>query len=116
MKRVRRVALLTTALVLAFAGGVLATQRLAPGWDFGKNPPRQASPPARADQAIHNVDVTLPDPAIANGVSVGEKVSSTSERHRPGRVEHHAADGLTGTVHRPGALPGRRAHRRRDDH
>ena len=73
MKRVRRVALLTTALVLAFAGGVLATQRLAPGWDFGKNRPRQASPPARPDQAIHNVDVTLPDPAIANGVSVGEK-------------------------------------------
>jgi enamine deaminase RidA (YjgF/YER057c/UK114 family) len=73
MKRVRRLALLTTALVLAFAGGVLATQRLAPGWDFGKNPPRQASPPARPDQAIHNVDVTLPDPAIANGVSVGEK-------------------------------------------
>ena len=101
MKRVRRVALLTTALVLAFAGGVLATQRLAPGWDFGKNPPRQASPPARPDQAIHNVDVTLPDPAIAKGVSVGAKAdlyytsgigparSTPRRRGHPGVVHRH---------------------------
>ena len=74
MKHVRRVVLLTTALVLAFAGGVLATNRLAPGWDFGKNPPRQASPPPRPGQAIHNLDVAQPDPLIANGVSVGKDV------------------------------------------
>ena len=70
----KRIALLTTVLVLGSAGTVVATERLAPGWDFGKTPPRQDSPPARPGQAIHNLDVANPDPFIANGVSIGEKV------------------------------------------
>ena len=69
-----RVVVLACAFVLVFACGVVASQRLAPGWDFSKFPPRQASPPTKSDQAIHNVDVSVPDPFIANGVSVGDDV------------------------------------------
>ena len=71
---IRRVVVLACAFVLVFAGGVVASQRLAPGWDFSKFPPRQASPPTKSDQAIHNIDVSVPDPFIANGVSVGDDV------------------------------------------
>ena len=68
----RRVLILAVVLSLTFAGGVAASWRLAPGWDFSKL--RPASPPAKSDQAIHNIDTSVPDPFIANGVSVGDDV------------------------------------------
>jgi enamine deaminase RidA (YjgF/YER057c/UK114 family) len=74
MKSIRRAGVLTVLLALMFAGGVVASERLAPGWDFSKVPPRQASPPARSDQAIHNIDTSVPDPFIAAGVSLGDDV------------------------------------------
>ena len=60
--------------MLVFAGGVAASGRLAPGWDFSKFPPRPDSPPTKSDQAIHNIDTSVADPFIANGVSVGDDV------------------------------------------
>jgi enamine deaminase RidA (YjgF/YER057c/UK114 family) len=71
---IARIVVLASAFALVFAGGVVASGRLAPGWDFSKFPPRQDSPPTRSDQAIHNIDVSVPDPFIANGVSVGDHV------------------------------------------
>jgi enamine deaminase RidA (YjgF/YER057c/UK114 family) len=70
----RRAALLATVIALTFASGVLAAQRLAPGWDFGGTTPRRDSPPPGPDQAIHNLDTTVADPFIASGVSIGKHV------------------------------------------
>jgi enamine deaminase RidA (YjgF/YER057c/UK114 family) len=70
----RRIALLTAVLVLACSGAVLASHRLAPGWDFGGREPRADSPPPDDRQAIHNIDTSVADPFIANGVSVGSEV------------------------------------------
>jgi enamine deaminase RidA (YjgF/YER057c/UK114 family) len=47
---------------------------LAPGWDFGGDTPRQASPPPKPDQVIANLPTDQPTPLIANGVSVGKHV------------------------------------------
>jgi enamine deaminase RidA (YjgF/YER057c/UK114 family) len=47
---------------------------LAPGWDFGGDAPRTASPPPKPDQAIANLPTDQPTPLIANGVSVGKHV------------------------------------------
>jgi enamine deaminase RidA (YjgF/YER057c/UK114 family) len=70
----RRAALLAIVIALTFASGVLAAQRLAPGWDFGGEEPRPDSPPPAPGQAIHNLDTTVADPFIASGVSVGKHV------------------------------------------
>ena len=48
--------------------------RLAPGWDFGGDTPRQASPPPTPDQVIANLPTDQATPLIANGVSVGKHV------------------------------------------
>jgi enamine deaminase RidA (YjgF/YER057c/UK114 family) len=69
-----RIGGLALLAVLVFAGGVVASERLAPGWDFSQVPPRPVSPPARGDEAIHNIDTSVPDPFIANGVSLGDGV------------------------------------------
>ncbi|HTE60332.1 MAG TPA: Rid family hydrolase [Solirubrobacteraceae bacterium] len=47
---------------------------LAPGWDFGHDTPRQASPPPKPDQVIANLPTDQQAPLIANGVSVGKNV------------------------------------------
>jgi enamine deaminase RidA (YjgF/YER057c/UK114 family) len=47
---------------------------LAPGWDFGGDAPRQASPPPKPDQVIANLPTDQATPLIANGVSVGKHV------------------------------------------
>jgi enamine deaminase RidA (YjgF/YER057c/UK114 family) len=47
---------------------------LAPGWDFGGDEPRQASPPPKPDQVIANLSTDQATPLIAGGVSVGKHV------------------------------------------
>jgi enamine deaminase RidA (YjgF/YER057c/UK114 family) len=71
---VRRILVLTVAFVLASTGAVVASHRLAPGWDFGGETPFTDSPPPRKRQAIHNLDTSVADPFIANGVSIGSDV------------------------------------------
>jgi enamine deaminase RidA (YjgF/YER057c/UK114 family) len=74
MRSLGRAGVIAVLFVLVFAGGVVASTSLAPGWDFSKFPPRPASPPARSDQAIHNIDTAVADPFIASGVSLGDDV------------------------------------------
>lgn len=102
-----RATALSVVIVLVFAAGVVASQRLAPGWDFSKFPPRQASPPTRSDQAIHNIDTSVPDPFIANGVSVGDDVSLYySSGIGPGALNTAAPGGTPERYIDPAQFPG----------
>lgn len=63
------------ACLLVTAGAALGQGvRLAPGWDFGGDTPRQAAPPPKPDQVIANLPTDQATPLIANGVSVGKHV------------------------------------------
>ena len=103
----RRVLVLAAAFVLVFAGGVAASGRLAPGWDFSKFPPRQDSPPTKSDQAIHNIDTSVADPFIANGVSVGDDVELYySSGIGPGALNTAAPAGTPERYIDPAHFPG----------
>jgi enamine deaminase RidA (YjgF/YER057c/UK114 family) len=63
------------ACLLVSSGAALGQGvRLAPGWDFGGDAPRPASPPPKPDQVIANLPTDQATPLIANGVSVGKHV------------------------------------------
>ena len=63
------------AVLLVTAGAAAGHGiRLAPGWDFGGDTPRQAAPPPKPEQVIANLPTDQPTPLIANGVSVGKNV------------------------------------------
>jgi enamine deaminase RidA (YjgF/YER057c/UK114 family) len=63
------------ASLLVTAGAALGQGiQLAPGWDFGGDEPRPASPPPKPDQVIANLPTDQATPLIANGVSVGRHV------------------------------------------
>jgi enamine deaminase RidA (YjgF/YER057c/UK114 family) len=63
------------ACLLVTSGAALGSGvGLAPGWDFGGDAPRPASPPPEPDQVIANLATDQATPLIANGVSVGKHV------------------------------------------
>ena len=66
----------TFVACLLVCSGVALGQgvRLAPGWDFGGDTPREALPPPKPDQVIANLPTDQATPLIANGVSVGKHV------------------------------------------
>jgi enamine deaminase RidA (YjgF/YER057c/UK114 family) len=74
--RRRWLPLTIVAGLLAFGSGAALGHGvpLAPGWDFGRDTPRQASPPPKPDQVIANLPTDQATPLIANGVSVGKNV------------------------------------------
>jgi enamine deaminase RidA (YjgF/YER057c/UK114 family) len=75
MKAGRTIAL-SLAIAGTFSAGVLAAEQgLAPGWDFGTDPPRTAAPPPGPHDVIHNIDTAQANPFIASGVSVGKQAS-----------------------------------------
>jgi enamine deaminase RidA (YjgF/YER057c/UK114 family) len=107
MKAGRTVAI---ALLLSatFAGGVLARDhRLAPGWDFGREPPRREAPPPESHETIHNIDTTQANPFIASGVSVGKEVALYhSSGTGPGALNAAAPAGTPERYIDPAQFPG----------
>jgi hypothetical protein len=75
-RRRRLLPLIILGAVLVFGTGAALGNGvpLAPGWDFGGDTPRQASPPPKPDQVIANLPTDQPTPLIAGGVSVGKNV------------------------------------------
>jgi enamine deaminase RidA (YjgF/YER057c/UK114 family) len=75
-RRRRLLAPIILGALLVFGTGAALGHgmQLAPGWDFGGDEPRQASPPPRPDQVIANLPTDQPTPLIAGGVSVGKNV------------------------------------------
>lgn len=104
---IRRIVLLAVVLASVFATGVVAAERLAPGWDFGRAVPRQDAPPPKGRQAIHNLDTTVADPFIANGVSVGSNVELYfSSGIGPGALNTAAPGGTPERYVDPAQFPG----------
>lgn len=104
---VRRTVVLALVICAVFASGVVAAQRLAPGWDFSRNPPRQDAPPPKGRQAIHNLDTSVADPFIANGVSVGSNVELYfSSGIGPGALNTAAPAGTPERYVDPAQFPG----------
>jgi enamine deaminase RidA (YjgF/YER057c/UK114 family) len=105
---VKRAVILAVAIAATFAGGVVAAQTgLAPGWDFGADPPRHATPPPGPHEVIHNILTDQANPFIASGVSVGKQTSLYySSGTGPGALNTGAPAGAPERYVDPAQFPG----------